>query len=391
MIYGILGAVLCIAAATVLLRRFSPVGKMKRELLMRLVAINEYRGLDATEFGREQLVKQLSAAIARAGSLEPASFPAGKLARAWKKEEFGPMLWMLDHDANASQGGDPKKYRQLGELALLSDSMELVDRALAYLESVAPDDFATRNLRGKTLLRRGKTDAAVAVWTAMHVAAEGENREYAEIARCNRDVATALEGKLRMSQDASRRSESTRKAQNRLKGVPPDREDILDKADVETLVNLLDMENRQELIDDMFRAAIDPVPFFADNRERLRDAGFNEAYDMLYAALLPQELERQGRTAEIDWKEDPEEIAGCVEKISRGKYPHILTESDDLPALEALKLAGERVRDGGDTMLSIASGGDYYIILIVPDEKTAAIIAAADRCGIKINLMADEP
>lgn len=398
MIYGLFGLVSLLvvlgAITWLMLRRFVSRQAMKRKMLAQLMLKNDDRGLDATEFGRYQLRTNLGAAMTRAIKLEstPTFAGSGNFAWALERGEFHPMLGMLDYDADMDQNSAPKKYLQMGELALLTDSMEMVDRALAYLESVAPNDFTTLNLRGKALLRRGKTGKAIAVWTKMHAETlEYKNEEYAEMARCNREVATTLGEKLRVSRDASRKSETTRETQNQLKGVPLQQKDLVDKADLETLVNLIDMENRRETIDDMFRAAIDPVPFFADNRERWKDAGFNEAYDMLYAALLPLELGRQGRAGEIDWREDPEEIACSIEKISLGKYPNILTDSDDLPTLEALKLAGRRIRDGGDAMLSISSGGDCYIIFIVPGDKSAAIIAAADKCNITMNLMEDEP
>lgn len=146
-----------------------------------------------------------------------------------------------------------------------------------------------------------------------------------------------------------------------------------------------------ELRHTVLAAATDPEGYFRDHAAELEEKGYDEPYPFFYLSLLLPAMQEHNKLWTMDWKEPRGEINAIIRDLSEEEFVEILGEDDgdDEHALadELLPLAAGRMRPAGKSLLCLDTQSDSYTLLVVPCEKTEAIIAAAAACGITIEDM----
>lgn len=164
-----------------------------------------------------------------------------------------------------------------------------------------------------------------------------------------------------------------------------------DDGNLAAFLQLVFPECPPDLRERVLGLASDPEGYFAAHAAEMEELGYDEPYDTLYRSILLSEMQEHNKLWTMDWKGNRSEINAIIEDLSGGEFVDILTEedgSDDYAlADEQLPVASERMRAKGKILLCLDTESDSYTLMVVPLEKADEIVAASEKCGIRIDKM----
>ncbi len=144
-----------------------------------------------------------------------------------------------------------------------------------------------------------------------------------------------------------------------------------------------------DVADRVVGAHDDPLAYVQAHAEQLALRGIREPRPNLSWIALVDALDDHGLCAEVDWKEMWEGVIAPLRRLrSWPTQPDALawadpanTEYDDLPTLEFLRLAGDRLRRAGTALAVVDIDSDCYPLVLVPVTRAKELIDLATIAG----------
>ncbi|MEV6824023.1 hypothetical protein [Amycolatopsis sp. NPDC051102] len=131
-------------------------------------------------------------------------------------------------------------------------------------------------------------------------------------------------------------------------------------------------------------ACDDPDGYLVEHADRLDERGIDEAGPELPWIALVDALDDHRLLAEVDWKEDPGEIAGQLQALRSAPAAAELWASlgrIELATHEFLRAAGERLRARGTALAVLDIESDCYPLVLLPAERADELVALAAAAG----------
>lgn len=128
----------------------------------------------------------------------------------------------------------------------------------------------------------------------------------------------------------------------------------------------------------------DPDAYLVAHADRLDERGIDEPFPGLAWIALVDALDNHGLLAEVDWKEDPGEIAGQVRALRSAPPADELWTAlarIELPTYEFLEAAGARLRDTGTALAVLDIESDCYPLVLLPVAREDDLVTFAAAAG----------
>lgn len=141
----------------------------------------------------------------------------------------------------------------------------------------------------------------------------------------------------------------------------------------------------QAVAEQVLHAHDDPEGYVRDHAGSLEHRGIDGPVPQLAWIALIDALAEHRRLAELDWKEDSEEIRSQLQGLeSRPSVdPWVLVETDDmlLPTKEFLEACGRHYRDVGAALAILDIESDCYPVVCLRAARVQELTALAARAG----------
>lgn len=144
---------------------------------------------------------------------------------------------------------------------------------------------------------------------------------------------------------------------------------------------------RPAVIEEVLLAYEDPEAYVRTHAGRLDERGIDEPEDNLAWIALVDALAAQGLLAEVDWKEDGEEIRRQVRALESRPDTDPWSLSDEADEAEALDTFaflthyGALHRDVGTALAMLDIESDCYPLVLLPAARAAELTPLARRAG----------
>ncbi|WP_329307649.1 hypothetical protein OG322_39300 [Streptomyces sp. NBC_01260] len=129
----------------------------------------------------------------------------------------------------------------------------------------------------------------------------------------------------------------------------------------------------------------DPAGYVRDHAAALEDRGIDEPLPDLAWIALVDALAKHRLLAELDWKEDSDEIRSQLRGLASQPSvdPWVLVGADDmlLPTHEFLEACGRHYRDVGAALAVLDIDSDCYPVVCLRATRMKELTALAARAG----------
>ncbi|GGS60712.1 hypothetical protein F2B00_34320 [Streptomyces parvus] len=150
-----------------------------------------------------------------------------------------------------------------------------------------------------------------------------------------------------------------------------------------------------DVAEEVLRAHDSPHDYVSAFADRLDDRGIDEPVDDLAWIALVDALAAHGLLAELDWKEDPQEIRAQLRQLeSRPSVdPWVPFEADTstLPTDEFLHACGRHYREIGAALAVLDIDSDCYPVVGLRAARTDELTALAARAGFSAYELGTDP
>jgi len=146
-----------------------------------------------------------------------------------------------------------------------------------------------------------------------------------------------------------------------------------------------------DVTDRVTSAHDDPDAFVRDNADRLDDRGIDEPIPELAWIALVDALADHDLLAEVDWKEESEEIIGQLRALRSNPGDGVWTwlEGQDIhvATFEFLELAGAGLRAAGTSLAVLDIESDCYPLVLVPNADAPDLVSLATAAGFTAGVL----
>jgi hypothetical protein len=148
----------------------------------------------------------------------------------------------------------------------------------------------------------------------------------------------------------------------------------------------------QDVVDRVTSAHDDPDAYLRAHADQLDDRGIDEPIPTLAWIVLVDALSDHDLLAEVDWKEEPEEILRQLKALrSNPTDAETWTWLDgtdiDVVTHEFLDVAGAGLRDGGTTLAVLDIESDCYPLVLVPNGRSGELVGLAAEAGFTVGVL----
>ena len=146
-----------------------------------------------------------------------------------------------------------------------------------------------------------------------------------------------------------------------------------------------------DVAEDVTSAHDDPDAYVRDNADRLDDRGIDEPVPNLAWIALVDALGVRGLLAEVDWKEESEEIIRQLRALRSNPgdeaWAWVADTDIHVDAFTFLDLAGAGLRAGGTTLAVLDIESDCYPLVLVPNAAAADLVSLAAAAGFTAGVL----
>jgi len=132
-----------------------------------------------------------------------------------------------------------------------------------------------------------------------------------------------------------------------------------------------------------------PEAYIQLHADRLDERGIDQRIPNLAWIAMVDALDDHGLLAEVDWREDPEDIVAQLRALrSSPTEPETWAWVDqvrfDLSTDDFLKVAGDRLRGAGTALVHLDIHSDCYPLVLLPVTRAAELVSLAAAAGYTV-------
>ncbi|MEV0675627.1 DUF6630 family protein [Actinosynnema sp. NPDC050436] len=137
----------------------------------------------------------------------------------------------------------------------------------------------------------------------------------------------------------------------------------------------------------------DPAGFLAAHADRLDERGIDEPVPNLAWIALVDALADHGLLAEVDWKEDPQEVLAQLRVLRSSPADAAWGRVDGVdtavPTFDFLVAAGSALRAGGTALAVLDIESDCYPLVLLPADRADELVGLAATAGFTAGVLGD--
>ena len=147
-----------------------------------------------------------------------------------------------------------------------------------------------------------------------------------------------------------------------------------------------------DVADRVTSAHDDPDAYLRTHADQLDERGIDEPIPNLAWIALVDALADHDLLAEVDWKEESEEVVGQLRALrSNPANAETWTWLDHtdihVATHEFLDLAGARLRETGTTLAVLDIESDCYPLVLVPNARGGELVGLATTAGFTVGVL----
>jgi hypothetical protein len=127
----------------------------------------------------------------------------------------------------------------------------------------------------------------------------------------------------------------------------------------------------------------DPDAYLAEHADRLDERGIDEAIPNLAWIALIDALDDHRLLAEIDWREDSQEIIAQLRGLASAPDAPAAWVDEELPTYEFCQSLGARLQAAGTTLAVLDIESDCYPLVLLPNGDADTLVSHAAAAGFK--------
>lgn len=138
----------------------------------------------------------------------------------------------------------------------------------------------------------------------------------------------------------------------------------------------------------------DPLAFVRRHARRLANRGITEPIRILPWIALVNALADHHLLAEVDWRENPDEIVRMLRGLATTPRDgwDWMTEPDIYLRTERfLKVSGDHLREGNVTLASLDIDSDCYPLVVLPTARADELLGLAKLARYRVSILATRP
>ncbi|GAB3878226.1 hypothetical protein GCM10029964_028600 [Kibdelosporangium lantanae] len=151
-----------------------------------------------------------------------------------------------------------------------------------------------------------------------------------------------------------------------------------------TAIAALLAPGNQDVAGRVAHAHTDPEAYVRDHAERLDERGIDEPTENLAWIALIDALADDFLVAEVDWKEDPDDVVAELRSLNSSPddgWDWVTDADDNLPTYEFLELAGTHLYAAETALAVLDIESDCYPLVLLPVDKAKELVTLAETAG----------
>ncbi|WNV86283.1 DUF6630 family protein [Umezawaea sp. Da 62-37] len=146
-----------------------------------------------------------------------------------------------------------------------------------------------------------------------------------------------------------------------------------------------------DVADRVTSAHDDPGGYLRTHADRLDDRGVDEPIPNLAWIALVDALTDHGLLAEVDWKEEPEEVTARLRALRSTPDASAWTWLDgtdtEIPTYDFLELAGDGLHAAGTALAVLDIESDCYPLVLLPSTQGPDLVDLAAAAGFRADVL----
>jgi uncharacterized protein DUF6630 len=177
--------------------------------------------------------------------------------------------------------------------------------------------------------------------------------------------------------------------------IPPQEDSVpMTARDALVAIAVMLAPDRPAVAEQAAAAHDDPHGFVRRHAKRLANRGISEPIRLLPWIALVDALADHHLLAEVDWRENPDEIVRMLRNLDTTPQDgwDWMTEADvHLPTERFLKVSGDHLRTGNVTLASLDIDSDCYPLVVLPAARTDELLGLAALARYRVSMLATKP